>query len=118
MARPQLEIDEDTVEKLASIHCTMNEIASVVGCSVDTLERRFAEVIARGRDKGKTSLRRIQFEIAKKGNAQMAIWLGRILLGQKEIVDGAPLDPSRQTPTITIEQLKELLKTARGLKAV
>lgn len=51
MAKPEIQIDEKTVEKLASILCTMEEIASVVGCSVDTLERRFADTIKRGMDK-------------------------------------------------------------------
>lgn len=85
MARPKLEIDADIVEKLASIHCTMEEIASVCSCSVDTLERRFAEIIKVGKDKGKTSLRRHQWEAAQKGNPALLIWLGKQLLGQKDI---------------------------------
>ncbi len=85
MGRPPLEIDESVVEKLASIHCTMEEIASVVGCSVDTLERRFAEVIKVAKDKGKSSLRRYQWEGAQKGNPAMLIWLGKQLLGQKDV---------------------------------
>ena len=35
--RPKKEIDMDLVEKLANIQCTQEEIACVVGCSVDTL---------------------------------------------------------------------------------
>lgn len=81
MARPPLEIDADTVEKLAAIHCTMEEIASVVGCSVDTLERRFADTIKRGKDVGKTSLRRRMWEAAQKGNITMMIWLSKQVLG-------------------------------------
>lgn len=84
MARPKLQIDESLVEKLASIHCTMEEIASVCSCSVDTLERRFAEVIKKARAKGKSSLRRLQWENAQKGNVSMQIWLGKIILGQVE----------------------------------
>lgn len=84
MARPKLVIDEDLIERLASIHCNMTEIAAAVGCSVDTLERRYAELIAKGREKGKSSLRRMQFELAKKGNATMLIWLGKQILGQRE----------------------------------
>lgn len=70
--------------KLAAIHCTMEEIAAVVECSVDTLERRFAEVIKRERDKGKTSLRRKQFEVALSGNVTALIWLGKQCLGQRD----------------------------------
>lgn len=51
MGRPKKNIDPEVVEKLASIMCTMNEIATFVDCSVDTLERRFADIIKRGQEK-------------------------------------------------------------------
>jgi hypothetical protein len=88
MARPRLELDEDQIEKLAMINCSLAEIASVMRCSVDTLER-YSEVIKRGRENGKSSLKKKQFEVAMKGNVTMLIWLGKIVLGQKEekIVD-------------------------------
>lgn len=84
MGRPKLEIDEEEVIKLASIHCTMEEIGYIVGCSVDTLENRFSESIKEGRARGRASLRRMQYEAAKKGNATMLIWLGKQLLGQRD----------------------------------
>lgn len=82
--RPPLEIDESLVQKLAMIMCTMEEIAAVVGCSVDTLERRFADIIKEGQSKGKTSLRRWQYQAAEKGNTSMLIWLGKQHLGQRD----------------------------------
>lgn len=75
-------IDEKLVEKLATIMCTMKEIGAVIGCSVDTLERRFAEIIEKGRENGKMSLKRKQYEIAMGGNVTMLIWLGKQHLGQ------------------------------------
>lgn len=84
MARPKITIDDATVLKLASIQCTMNEISAVVGCSVDTLERRFADCIKKGRDQGRASLRRLQWEAAQKGSNAMLIWLGKQLLGQTD----------------------------------
>lgn len=81
----QVELDLALIEKLASIHCTMEEIASVCNCSVDTLERRCADLIKKAKDKGKSSLRRLQWEGAQKGQVAMLIWLGKQLLGQKEI---------------------------------
>jgi len=84
MARPELEIDADMVEKLASIGCTTKEIASVCECSTDTLERRFAANIAKGKERGKTSLRKKQYEVAMTGNVTMLIWLGKQMLDQKE----------------------------------
>ncbi len=78
------EVDAELVEKLASIFCTQEEIAYVAGCSVDTLERRFAEVIKKGKEKGKASLRRLQWQSAEKGNITMQIWLGKQHLGQRD----------------------------------
>lgn len=87
MARPKKVIDPEQVKALAGIGCTMIEIASVMKCSVDTLENRFSDVIKEGRETGRMSLRRMQWEAAKKGNTVMLIWLGKQLLGQKEKVE-------------------------------
>jgi hypothetical protein len=84
MARPRKEINAEQVEKLAAIHCTMEEIAAVMGCSVDLLEQRFSDIIKRGKANGRTSLRRHQWKLAEKGNATMLIWLGKQLLGQRD----------------------------------
>ena len=104
--RPEAPIDPEQVKSMAAIGCTMEEMATVLRCSVDTLERRFAETIAENRDKGRMSLRRIQLRIAQgqaaeyqqdpetkipvmvrpamPPNAQMAIHLGKHWLGQKD----------------------------------
>jgi hypothetical protein len=92
MARPRKKVDPEIVEKRAQIHCTMQEIASLCNCSVDLLERRFADVIERGRSVGKQSLRRLQWEACKKGNVTMLIWMGKQLLGQKDKIDFSESD--------------------------
>jgi len=76
MARPKFKIDYDMVEKLAGIQCTQQEIASFLGCSVDTLQRdeTFCGLYKKGQENGKMSLRRIQYKLAEK-NPTMAIWL-------------------------------------------
>lgn len=84
MARPRLKIDPIEVEKLAAMHCTMKEMAAFFNCSVDTLELRFPDVIAKGREKGKIKLRRLQLQAAEKGNVVMLIWLGKQILGQSD----------------------------------
>jgi len=84
MGRPEVEVDESVVEELAAIFCTLKEIAAVVGCSIDTLERRFAVIIAKGRERGKTTLRRTQWQAAVKGNVVMLIWLGKQYLDQQD----------------------------------
>jgi len=87
VGRPKFELDTNILEKLASILCTMEEMASFFGCSVDTLERNFADTIKKGREQGKISLRRLQFEKAQSGNTTMLIWLGKQILGQKEKIE-------------------------------
>lgn len=132
MGRPLKEINEDQVMKLALIQCTMIEIASFFECSVDTLERRFADVIKIGRENGKISLKRKQYEVAMNGNVPMLIWLGKQTLGQRndssaEIQERAeatarsmaaaikPADPidvikSALTDPFMKDKLKELIK--------
>lgn len=84
VGRPRLEIDPQLVEKLAGIGCPNKEIAAIVECSVDTLDRNFAEVIAKGRENGKTRLRKKQIEVAMSGNVTMLIFLGKNMLGQAD----------------------------------
>ena len=76
------------IRKLAAVMCTEEEIASVLDVTVEVLHNRlnhdaFLEAYKNGKEEGKASLRRTQFELAKK-NANMAIWLGKQYLGQKD----------------------------------
>ena len=88
MARPKFKIDYATVEKLASIMCTIDEIAAVLGCSHDTLQRnkKFCVLFKKGQQTGKASLRRRQFAMSEK-NPTMAIWLGKQYLDQRDKQD-------------------------------
>ena len=86
--RPKFVIDYVTVEKLAGIMCTQQEIASFLGCDVRTLQRdeEFCRIYKNGQEKGKMSLRRMQWKLADK-NTSMAIFLGKNYLGQKDSVE-------------------------------
>ena len=88
MARPKFKIDYEMVEKLAGIQCTQQEIASFLGCSVDTLQRdkTFCGLYKKGQENGKMSLRRIQYKLAEK-NPTMAIFLGKQYLGQRDNIE-------------------------------
>jgi hypothetical protein len=91
VGRPRIEIDKKQFESLCGLQCSLDEIADFFECSSDTIERwckreyekNFAETFAIKRGKGKISLRRAQFELAKH-NAAMAIFLGKQYLGQKD----------------------------------
>ncbi len=109
--RPRLVIDKDLLEQLAKIQCTMEEIAAVLGCSVDTLERNFADVIKKGKDAGKASLRRLQWKGAQDGKPAMLIWLGKQVLAQKETV------VTQLTGELTIKKIQRTIvdpKAGRG----
>jgi len=82
--RPRKEIDTELLYKLAQIHCTMREMVDILGVSEDTLKRRFAGIIDKGKAEGKMRLRRKQIEVAMKGNAVMLIWLGKQILSQSD----------------------------------
>ena len=84
MARPKKEIDEELLLKLAQMHCTMQEMVDIIGVSEDTLKRRYAGIIAKGKSQGKMRLRRKQIEVAMSGNHTMLIWLGKNMLGQSD----------------------------------
>ena len=84
MARPKKEIDATQVERMARIGCTIEEIANVVGASRDTIERRFAADVAKGKNTMKRSLRRWQLKQARAGNPTMLIWLGKQYLDQAD----------------------------------
>lgn len=94
MGRPRKEIDQEQFEKLCGIMCTEEEIAGFFGCSVDTIERwckrtykmTFADIYKEKCSRGKMTLRRYQWELAKK-NVGMAIFLGKQYLGQRDTIE-------------------------------
>ena len=84
MGRPVKKVDADMIVRLAGLFCTQSEIAAVVGVSERTIRRRYAAEFERGQSLAKVSLRRAQWALAQKGNAQMCRWLGIQLLGQRD----------------------------------
>lgn len=89
VGRPRKEIDLALVSQLAAIQCTDEEIAAAVGVCLETLIRRkkepeFLEALEGGKAKGRISLRRTQWKMAQQGNATMAIFLGKNVLGQRD----------------------------------
>lgn len=104
MGRPKKVIDYELVSKLASIHCTQEEVASVIGFNRKVFERdkKIKEVYDDGILKGKSSLRRKQMELALAGNVSMLVWLGKQILGQTDKV--------HQTQNTQIDKLDLLIK--------
>jgi hypothetical protein len=104
--RPPVEINLEIVERAASIGCTREEIAAMCGTTRQTLynhmqtDPEIQAAIDRGMDRGKATLRRMQWKGAEDGNATVLIWLGKQMLGQRDDrglqnldKDGNPTDP-------------------------
>lgn len=91
VGRPPKPINWDQFEQLCLLQCTQSEIGSMFHVDEDTIrvrtEKHYGEeysvVYKRFSEGGKTSLRRNQFVMSRK-NCSMAIWLGKIWLGQKD----------------------------------
>ena len=64
--------------------CNDMEIARWFDVTEQTLRYNFSEIIAKGREDLKQSLRMSQIKLALSGNAVMLIWLGKNLLGQSD----------------------------------
>lgn len=101
--RPKINIDKQKFEYLCSIMATLEEIAGLFQCSKETIERwckrtykdehgnplTFADTYKRYATPGKISLRRVQWESAKRGNVTMQIFLGKQWLGQTDRIETA-----------------------------
>jgi len=74
----------DEVYKLAAIGCTDSEIARWFSMKETTLKDNFREILLKGREDMKQTLRQAQIRLALSGNATMLIWLGKNLLGQSD----------------------------------
>ena len=77
MGRPKKPLDEDVIANLSQIGCTQEEIGAVVGISARTLQRRYADLVAENKNKGKASLRKKLWEKALKGDPKLLIWLSK-----------------------------------------
>jgi hypothetical protein len=102
--RPPIDVDQDKILELASIACTLDEIAMLCGCSVSTLRGKYKEVYDLGFAKARSSLRREQWKAAHSGSNAMLIWLGKQMLGQRDFKD----DPAKaQDAELTAAELDQ-----------
>lgn len=77
---------DQLVFELASMGCTMEEVATLLGVTSKSIWNNYQEIFEFGREHTKMSVRRKQLEraIEGKGDTTMLIWLGKQLLGQKD----------------------------------
>jgi len=119
--RPRIEIDYKQVEQLAAMQCTDEEIAAVLGVERSSISKRkkadkeFFTAYKKGKERGKASLRRMQFKAAEGGNATMLIWLGKQYLDQSDKTQqeisgpaGKPVQMQVDLSSLSVEELRTL----------
>src|SRR6266851_1007653 len=124
--RKMVNIDLVELEKLCSLQCTDEEIGAWFGVSTRTIESRrkqpqFSEVMNRGKAKGRISVRRAQMKLLESGNGTMGVWLGKQLLGQRDVTPielsgphGEPVQFSLQTLDAVINRARDRAKAPSG----
>ena len=111
LGRPQKAIDEKVLANLSQINCTQEEIASILGISARTLQRRYADLIEVNKNKGKASLRKRMYEKAMKGNDKLMIWLSKQYLEMSDRIHNT--NTTEPLPLI-IEAQAEEIKDSNG----
>lgn len=89
MARPLKKITvtpEQYIFDMAEKQCTQTEIASALEISVDTLERRYADIYRSGKESGKAKLRTKLFAEAMTGVPQILVFVAKNYLGMADKV--------------------------------
>ncbi len=122
IGRPLREFDKKIFEGLCHIHCTVDEIEKVFHTDQRTLDKwcqreygeSFSTIYKVYQSDGKASVRRYQFEHCKK-NASMAMFLGKVLLGQ---VDTPQFQNSPNDGILRqlLSEIKEQSKTLHHLQ--
>lgn len=121
MGRPPKQINFSTFEALCKIHCSQAEICDILKVTDKTLTNAlkahyglaFSEAYKKFSAEGKMSLRRIQFDLAKKSTG-MAIWLGKQWLGQRDEPALTELEVWKDLDLV--KQMAQLLKENEELK--
>jgi Fe-S oxidoreductase len=119
---PKKFIDWAQFEQLCALQCTQSEIASMLKIDRDTLRDRavdnysmdYSAIYKKYSESGKCSLRRNQFVLSKT-NASLAIWLGKMWLGQRDsAIDEVKQDALNEIRTAIREILAEPRINAPG----
>lgn len=75
---------EEQIYELAKMYCTLEEMHRLTGIPVKEITDKYSDTIELGKAECNMGLRRRQLQSAMDGNPTLLIWLGKIILGQKE----------------------------------
>ena len=115
MARPQKKIDFQYLKTICQRPISSEDIAAIMKVSKDTLERAIKKEYGIGfaafKEENLAGLRLTildqQIAIMKKGNASMAIWLGKQYCGQKDKTEITSDQSKPFTLAYTVDDLKK-----------
>lgn len=95
VGRDRVVVPPEEVEKLAALGCRDNEIANFFGIKEDTLRYNFTDILTKGRENLKITLRRAMLDNACKNmNAAVQIFLAKNMLGMTD----APVNANDSKP--------------------
>lgn len=117
VTKPKFDLDWEQLDKLCQFPHRHEDIAFILGCSVDTLESRirekYDETISEYHEKRKSRIRisvlQKQYEVAMRGNVTMLIWLGKNMLGQADHKEPPKEKEVRETQAEQISKLKQMI---------
>lgn len=87
-------VNPEDVYKLAALGCTDKEISIWFDIPYETLRYNFSDIMEKGRQEMKTSLRRAMLKNALNGNAALQIFLAKNWLGMQD----SPTNSEEQQP--------------------
>ena len=124
--KPKVEFDLKDLRELAATGNTNRTIARLLHVSEATLQARIADTpeVSDAIDLGKAELERdlrtAQVKYAKKGHGTMLVWLGKQVLGQRDVraveltgQDGAPMELQAELRPVLEQKLVEFLRNRR-----
>ena len=104
----KIHLDVDDIRELASEGNTISDIATLLGVSEPVISDNdeYRQAYELGLCDMRAMLRHSQFQSAKSGNTTMLVWLGKVILGQRE---------ETQTTLKFEREDDELTKSLKGL---
>lgn len=104
MGRPKKEFNPDDIYQMAKEGCSVDDIATELGCSDNHIYNHYYDVFKEGQAAGRRALHKKQFDKALEGDASMLKWLGANRLGQSEKIQQSN---DAQSINITIRSHEE-----------
>ncbi len=109
-------LNEEQIEMLVGMGCTMTEIAAFFKCHVDTLRDNYSNALERGLLIGKASVRRMMWDHGKKGNSTALKYLVHNIL--KEKIEESPFATLTTASSEAARQIAETTPTETLLQIV